>query len=124
MENKFSSELLVNNIRVLCETNKMSVSDLEHQLGLSAGYISRCYSKSKRMSIDVVIAISEKFKVAIDDLLYVEMESAKDHYKNLIKENINKLDDLCMKVTDDKLAHDLLWYLTELESAIKGLEEC
>ena len=59
--------LLIDNIRMLCKKNKVSISKLESDLFLSPGLISR-WNKSMP-SMDKIMDIAEYFGVSIDELV-------------------------------------------------------
>ncbi|MDE7428905.1 MAG: helix-turn-helix domain-containing protein [Lachnospiraceae bacterium] len=59
--------ILIENIRMLCKKNKVSMSKLESDLFLSPGLISR-WNKSIP-ALDKVMTIAEYFGVSVDDLV-------------------------------------------------------
>lgn len=59
--------ILIENIRMLCKKNKVSMSKLESDLFLSPGLISR-WNKSIP-ALDKIITIAEYFGVSVDDLV-------------------------------------------------------
>lgn len=61
------NNLLIDNIRILCKKNKVSISKLEADLFLSPGLISR-WNKSMP-ALDKVADIADYFGVSIDELL-------------------------------------------------------
>ena len=60
------NELLVSNIKNLCKTNDMPISQLEKELGFGAGLISR-WTKADP-SIGKIIDIADFFYVSLDSL--------------------------------------------------------
>ncbi|MDE7340661.1 MAG: helix-turn-helix transcriptional regulator [Lachnospiraceae bacterium] len=59
-----TNEILLSNIRELCKKNNISVADLEKNLGIGAGTISR-WNKANP-SFDKIKAIAKFFKISID----------------------------------------------------------
>lgn len=61
------NEAIVNSIKLLCKNNNMSASQLEKEIGLSQGLISKW--QKTMPSLDKVIDIANYFNVSIDDVI-------------------------------------------------------
>lgn len=72
------SKLFMENVDILCSMNNYPVTNIEKMLGLSAGYISRCRSGQRHMSLDVACEIADileqPIEVMIDDTLPIKTQ--------------------------------------------------
>lgn len=93
------NEILLSNIRELCKKNNISVADLEKNLGIGSGTISR-WNKANP-SFDKITAISKYFNISIDELSGNTVESSSQE----------KLDEGTVKIID---------YLTEKAMETNG----
>lgn len=88
--------ILLSNIRELCKKNNISVADLEKNLGIGAGTISR-WNKANP-SFDKITAIAKYFKVSIDELSGYHKEA--DSQKPINEETIQIIDYLTRQTVE------------------------
>ncbi|SEU08183.1 DNA-binding transcriptional regulator, XRE-family HTH domain [Lacrimispora sphenoides] len=62
-----NNEVMVNSIKLLCKNNNISASQLEKDVGLSQGLISKW--QKTMPSLDKIIDIANYFNVSIDDVV-------------------------------------------------------
>ena len=65
-------ELIYKNIKVLCKIKHIKMNELETQIGLSCGYLSRM--GKKRITVDRIDKAAEILGVTVDDLLHKNLE--------------------------------------------------
>lgn len=82
------NEVLLSNIRELCKKDNISVADLEKNLGIGAGTISR-WNKANP-SFDKIMAIAHFFNISIDKLSGYRTEI--NPQKNVSKETVQIID--------------------------------
>lgn len=72
------TKIFMENVDILCSMNDYNVINIEKMLGLSAGYISRCRSGQRHMSLDVACEIADILEqpidVMIDDTLPIKTQ--------------------------------------------------
>lgn len=90
------NEILLSNIRELCKKNNITVADLEKNLGIGAGTISR-WNKANP-TFDKITAIAKYFKVSIDELSGYRKES--DRQKKISEETMQIIDYLTKKTME------------------------
>ena len=74
MAEVFKKEIFSSNVNYLSLENGIKISDLEKQVGISAGYLTKLSKDNGvKPSIDLVMKIAERFKISIDTLVSVEM---------------------------------------------------
>lgn len=93
MENTFDKKQLISNISYLINTNNIKIGEIEKEIGVSTGYISRIQKEDGPMpNIEFINSISKKFNVSIDTLLNINMSqiiSAENYILNLLDKLIN-----------------------------------
>lgn len=98
----FDGNIIFDNIYYLAKRNGKKIGELESEVGVSAGYISRTGKDSKaNPGIDFVIKIADSLGVSIDTILKVklsEMSPTEQYVANFINQ-LNK----------DTIAADLNW---------------
>lgn len=62
------SERIARNARVLCKERKIPISDLENQIGVSPGYLSRITGK-RMLSIDLGNKIADFLAMGMEELI-------------------------------------------------------
>lgn len=103
------NELLKNNIKKICKKKGITVRQLELQLGLASGTLSRINSTSP--SINRVASIAKALGVTIDELVYGDKES--DDEKMPISEEKKALIDKIIKKTKND---SLIWKILDTKS--------
>lgn len=68
------SAIVAKNIKYLGLFRHYEMKELEHKLGVSPGYISRCMNGKRHLSIDVVWAASKLFDTDLDDFIETNYE--------------------------------------------------
>jgi len=71
-----SKELLKNfseNARYLCKQKGKSIGELEKEIGVSKGYLSRIVNSEKAISLANLYKISQILETTIDDLISKDM---------------------------------------------------
>ncbi|MCM1262112.1 MAG: helix-turn-helix domain-containing protein [Butyrivibrio sp.] len=101
-------ERMVDNIRKICKEKGVSIMQMEHDLGLSAGLISR-WSKSKTSpSFDKIVDIMGYLDVTYDELM--EGVRSRHSEKWTKSENgANKDDDVIGQLEKGSLSGDIEW---------------
>ena len=87
------------NVDVLLAENGYSMDELETRLGISKGYIARCRTGKKKLSIDTCIDISKIFNVPLNELVSNKIEKRGiknkiNHYQSIIKALENELSEV------------------------------
>ena len=75
MTNKINKKIIADNIKDLAVYYGFNIGDLETEVGVSQGYLSRLANKNSNDSIpliDLMIAASEKFHVPVDSLISLD----------------------------------------------------
>lgn len=67
------SERIARNAKYLCRKQGKKLSDLETNIGVSQGYLSRVRGRST-MSIDKSAAIAKWFGVDLEKMIYFDMQ--------------------------------------------------
>ena len=62
-------EQFYRNIKFLCKFNHIRMNELEKQLDISIGYLSKTAKHRKNLSIEKIAKISEILGVTVDDLI-------------------------------------------------------
>lgn len=65
---KSAFDLFYENVKWLCKMNGIQVGQLEKEIGVSAGYISRTAGKNKDIGLFKAYKIASIFGVTLDDL--------------------------------------------------------
>ena len=55
--------------KYLCRKKQISMHELEKEIGVSQGYLSRVGSGKKVASLEIAIKIANYFEISVDDLL-------------------------------------------------------
>lgn len=95
------NEALSNSIKRICKDNNITVSQLEKELNISAGLISR-WSKTSP-SLDKIVDIADYFYISIDELIGREIKKM-DTTKNSV---ISFVDTLYLKTQSKELRWDV-----------------
>ena len=85
---KISKKRIGENINALAKYYGFKIKDLEDEAGVSQGYISRLSNKNSKDSnpvIDLLMMASEKFRVTIDSLVYLDFAKITDPAKMKIQ---------------------------------------
>lgn len=75
------------NINVLAKHYGFKLKDFEKEAGVSQGYISRLSNKNSKDSnpiVDLLMLASEKFRVSIDSLIYLDFKKLADPAKQRV----------------------------------------
>ena len=83
-----SKKRIGENINALAKYHGFKIKDLEDEAGVSQGYISRLSNKNSKDSnpvIDLLMMASEKFRVTIDSLVYLDFAKITDPAKMKIQ---------------------------------------
>lgn len=64
------STIVCTTTRYLCELHNITIGELEEEIGVSKGYISRGRKGNKLISIDCCLAIAKRFGITVNDLIY------------------------------------------------------
>ena len=76
----FNRTLFFNNLRCLAKENNKNLGELEKELGVSRGYISRSSKGSSVPSVELVSMAAGMFHISVDSLLSVDLtERSKSH---------------------------------------------
>lgn len=95
------NEILLSNIRELCKKNNISVADLEKNLNIGSGTISR-WNKANP-SFDKITAIAKYFNVSIDELSgYRKEDDSPAHINEETVQIIDYLTKKAMETDGDK----------------------
>lgn len=99
----FDNGVLIKNIAYLAKKAGLGTGNLESYLGLSAGYISRTAKADsrKRMSIDVVWAISRIFDVDLEKLLSCDLSIPSD--------SVTLISDFISNLKSKTLEGEIIW---------------
>ena len=62
-------ELMYKNIKTLCKFNHIKMNELEAQIGVSVGYLSKVGNKGKNLTVDKVSKTADILGTTVDDLL-------------------------------------------------------
>ena len=112
---KFNKILLGKNIKFLATQKGIKVGDIENEVGVSSGYLSRLANEDNKNNfpiMDLIFLISNKFEVSINTLLSVDFTSLTPN-EILLSKFFDKLS----KDTEDS---NIIW---ELETESK-FESC
>ncbi|MDO4325447.1 MAG: helix-turn-helix transcriptional regulator [bacterium] len=87
---EFDKKILMNNISYLLKRKNKRIGDLESEIGVSKGYISRINKKSNGVAagIDIVYKIAQALEVSVDVLISVDLQIVDDkeiYLLNLLK---------------------------------------
>lgn len=103
------NELLKNNIKRICREKGITVRQLELQLGLASGTLSRINSTSP--SINRVASIAKALGVTIDELVYGD-KKANDEQMPISEEKRALVDKIIKKTKNDSL----IWKILDVKS--------
>ena len=78
---EFEKEKLMKNINFLIKRKNMKIGELEAELGVSTGYLSRIskHDNDSIPNIDLIWKVAQKLEVSIDSLVGGEFESSNDN---------------------------------------------
>ena len=97
---------LVENIRKLCREKHVSITQMEDDLGFSAGLISR-WSKTKTSpSFDKIVAIMDYLEITYDQLMGTVPRNEPINFSS----GQNKKPDICKKILEDSESGCLDWF--------------
>ena len=99
----FDNAKMIENIKKLCNENNVKISDLEEEVGLSKGNLSR-WAKSCPSAIEILIKISEKFNVPVDYILNINYMENNESGKN------STLNQLIMQTEEEVVVWEKLTY--------------
>lgn len=102
------SGLIVNRIKLICKEQNIQMSELEDEIGLSKGNISR-WRKSLPSTIVSIIKISQILNVSLDYILGLNFEESRG-------EVVNSISQILIQKTKNK---ELNWYKISYEKAKK-----
>ena len=68
------SEQIIKNAVFLCKVNKKKIGDMEKEIGVSPGYLSRCKGW-KTISVDTAMRIAKYLDLTLNDLIYRDIET-------------------------------------------------
>ncbi|POO87856.1 helix-turn-helix transcriptional regulator [Clostridium sp. 3-3] len=94
-----NNETIVNSIKILCKKNNITASQLEKEIGLSQGLISK-WQKTVP-SLDKVIDIADYFHVSLDDVIGRDVSFSDKFIETLYNETVN---------------NTLIWHLNSLQN--------
>lgn len=119
MSFEFNKSLLIDNIEYLLKERKKRVGELEAEIGVSAGYISRISKDGgSKPGVDFIGKVAEALNVSIDSLLTVSLTQITPTEEYLFS--------FFDKLKSDTVADKLDWekessfYLNNLETDING----
>lgn len=102
-----NNEKMIENIRLLCKNNNISITKLEEDLGFSQGLISRW--KDKTPSLDKIIDIADYFHVTLDEV---------------VGRNINAINDDFIKVLYDRTSNkEIQWHGFDKSTDESGIKQ-
>lgn len=81
------NELIVSSIKQLCKSNNITVTQLEKEVGMSQGLISKW--KDKTPSLDKIIDIANYFHVTLDEVVGHSLNINDDFFNKLYIETSN-----------------------------------
>jgi len=88
-ETKMDNELIVKSIKDLCKKNNITANQLESEVGLSQGLISRWFKTMP--SLDKIIDIADYFHVSLDEVVGYDKNKFNDDFiKILYDKTMNK----------------------------------
>ena len=117
-----NNEAIVSSIKQLCKNNNITVTQLEKEVGMSQGLVSKW--KDKVPSLDKIIDIADYFHVTLDEVVgRCSSQCEDDIVSNLIKMTANKeiqwkfIEEYKSQNICDKTYYDLfcLWVGEEIE---------
>lgn len=77
MFKEFDKRILMNNINFLIDKNNIKIGELENNIGVSTGYISRLSKEDgTKPGIDFIVNIARELKMSLDTLLYIDLSKA------------------------------------------------
>lgn len=87
---EFDKTILMNNITYLLKSKNKRIGDLESEIGVSKGYISRINKKSDGVAagVDIVYKIAKALDISVDVLISVDLQTVDDneiYLLNLLK---------------------------------------
>lgn len=111
---EFDKTRLMNNINLLIKEKNLKIGELENEMGVSTGYISRMAKSEKESapSVDFICKLAAKFEVSMDLLVGGDFEKAND--------NLKYMERFIHTLIDDTNAHVFDW---ERFTNMKKLEE-
>lgn len=104
MKREFNAELFYRNLRFLTKKNKIKMSELETECGISQGYLAKLTKINKpNPSIELIISIANYLKISVDDLLYWDFEK---EYENTALEKVKKF---IIKLINETASNRISW---------------
>lgn len=99
----YNINLFIENVKHLARKNKIQLGELEEEVGVSRGYLSRILKDNSRIRLDVVINLANYFQMYIDDIFFYD--KTEDELNEMIEEEqklVEALDDLRERIKDFK----------------------
>lgn len=84
-------DIIIQNIKYLCASNGMSVTQLEREINVSPGFLTRM--SSSYPSVEKIVAVAKVFKISVDTLLGLNNNISfpiADSFLNKLIEDTNK----------------------------------
>lgn len=98
----YRKEIFLSNINYLCGQKKIKKSELEKEVGISVGYLSRLDKEEDvAPKISLVDAIAQKLEVDIDSLISVELKALDSETATVLQ--------FVRKLLDDTQSCQCLW---------------
>lgn len=82
-----------NNVRALSRMNNMTISEIEKEMGVTAGYFAKSrIQRTKDVQASKLVKVSEMFGVTVDDLLFTDFRKTEKLMKiEELKQEIERL---------------------------------
>lgn len=97
----YSNERLYRNIRAVIKHKKKPIGDLELEVGISQGYLSRSEKSNTTPNISTVTNIAEQLGCSIDFLVLSDAGKSSD--------NMLFIEDFIAKLIEDTKSGDIVW---------------
>lgn len=100
---EFDKNRLMNNINILIKNKNLKIGELENELGVSTGYLSRMSKSEKESapSVDFICKLAAKLEVSIDSLVNGDFQHSND--------NLYYMTRFLSSLTEDTDAHKFEW---------------
>lgn len=92
MTSKELLEIFAQNVKCICKQKNICIGDLEKQIGISKGYLTRASKYKNAISLWTTYPISKSLETSIDDLLNKDMTI--EYRIQELKEELAKLESL------------------------------
>lgn len=115
---EYSKQKLMENIYALIQERGIKIGELENELGVSTGYISRINKNPEStISVELVWKIAKYFGISVDALVEGDMTKARDnlHYMGLFIDKVKDATD------SNKLEWDSI-YIDEVNKELRSTE--